>query len=110
MKSLQTSPSYRGKETQGSPLHPVAPRLPQPLLDRIAAKTGEEITVETLMGVSQKNVSLKIDLFNRSVLLLHFSEKGDKREIARMASLGLPHAARVLGEAPFDPQGVRLRS
>ena len=54
------------------------PRLPQPLLDLIAAKTGEETTVETLMGVPQKQVSLKIDLFNRSLLLLHFSERQER--------------------------------
>ena len=80
------------------------------LLDLIAAKTGEETTVETLMGVPQKQVSLKIDLFNRSLLLLHFSEKGDKREIARMASLGLPHAGNWLSVVPSPALGLHLRS
>ena len=86
------------------------PRLPQPLLDLIAVKTGEETTVETLMGVSQKKVSLKVDLFNQSLLLLHFSEGGDKREIARMASLGLPHAGNWLSVVPSPALGLHLRS
>ena len=62
------------------------------------------------MGVPQKQVSLKIDLFNRSLLLLHFSEKGDKREIARMASLGLPHAGNWLSVVPSPALGLHLRS
>ena len=35
-----------------------------PLLDLISAKTGEDETLETLTGVSQKMASLKIDLSN----------------------------------------------
>ena len=35
------------------------PSLPQPLLDLISAKTGEQASVESLTGVSQKMASLK---------------------------------------------------
>jgi dimethylglycine dehydrogenase len=35
-----------------------------------------------------------------------FCEAGSEVDVA---ALGLPHAARVLGEAPFDPAGQRLR-
>ena len=63
--------------------------MPQPLLDMIAAKTGEEVSVETLTGVSQKRASLKVDLLNKTLLLQRITEGGIAREIARMASLGL---------------------
>jgi dimethylglycine dehydrogenase len=36
-----------------------------------------------------------------------YCEPGSEVDVA---ALGLPHAARVLGEAPFDPAGLRLRS
>ena len=67
--------------------------LPEPLLDCISARQGEPINAESLVGVSQKMASLKIDLRNQSHLLNHFNAEGDTREIARMASLGLPHAS-----------------
>ena len=39
-----------GEEEEG-------PRLPQPVLDQISAKTGEEASVESLTGVPQKKAS-----------------------------------------------------
>ena len=44
------------------------PQLPQPLLDGISAKSGETASVESLLGVSQREASLKVDLFNQSLL------------------------------------------
>ena len=40
----------------------------------------------------------------------NFSEKGDKREIARMTSLGLPHAGNWLSVVPSPAPGLHLRS
>ena len=42
------------------------PSLPQPLLEIISEKIGEDSTVETLTWVSQKMASLKVDLHNKS--------------------------------------------
>ena len=48
--------------------------LPQPLLDTISIQTGEDTTVETMTGVSQKKASLKVDLLKKSLLLQRISE------------------------------------
>ena len=86
------------------------PSLPQPLLDLISAKTGEEASVESLTGVSQKMASLKVDLLNQSLLLQKITEEGEVREIARMASLGLPHSGSWLSVVPSPALGLHLRA
>ena len=86
------------------------PQLPQPLLDKITAKTGETASVDSLQGISQREVSLKVDLLNQSLLLHHFNEEGEEREIARMASLGLPHAGSWLSVVPSPALGLHLRA
>ena len=53
------------------------PSLPQSLLEIISEKTGEDSTVETLTGVSQKMASLKVDLHNKSLLLQQITEEGN---------------------------------
>ena len=68
----------------------VIANIPQPVLDRIALKQGDETSAESLVGVSQKASSLKVDLFNQSILLHQVQEEGQDRETARMLSLGLP--------------------
>ena len=85
-------------------------QLPQPLLDKITAKTGEITSVESLTGISQKEASLKVDLLNQSLLLQHFNEEGEVREIARMASLGLPRAGNWLSVVPSPALGLHLRT
>ena len=42
----------------------------------VPAKIGEETTVTTLTGVSQKHASLKVDLRNQSLLQQRISEEG----------------------------------
>ena len=86
------------------------PSLSQPWLDLITTKTGEEATVELLTGVSKKKASLQVDLLNKSLLLQHYTEEGDAREIARMASLGLPHAGSWLSVVPSPSLGLHLRA
>ena len=82
--------------------------LPQPLLDTISAQIGEDTTVETLTGVSQKKASLKVDILKKSLLFQRISEGGDVREIARMASLGLPHAGSWLSVVPSPPLSLLI--
>ena len=86
------------------------PSLPQPLLDLISSKTGELASVESLTGVSQKMASLKVDLLNQSLLLQKITEEGEVREIARMASLGLPHSSSFLSVVPSPSLGLHLRA
>ena len=83
--------------------------LPEPLLDSISARQGEPTSTEALVGVTQKMASLKVDLFNQSLLLNHFHTEGNTREIARMASLGLPHASDWLSVCPSPALGLHLR-
>ena len=93
----------------GRPEDDAQPSLPQPILDSISAKQGEEVTAESLYGVSQKAASLKVDQLNHTSLLNHFSEEGDDRETARMMSLGLPCAGSWLSVTPSPPLGLHLR-
>ena len=53
--------------------------------------------------------SLKVDLRNQSLLQQHISEEGEVREIARLASLGLPHAGSWLSVVPSPALGLHLR-
>ena len=83
--------------------------LPESLLDSISARQGEPVDTESLVGVTQKMASLKVDLRNQSLLLNHFTTEGVTREIARMASLGLPHASDWLSACPSPALGLHLR-
>ena len=44
------------------------PSLPQSVLEDISAKQGEDIETASLVGVTQKAASLKVDLLNQSLL------------------------------------------
>ena len=83
--------------------------LPQPLLDCITARQGEEATTESLEGLTQKMASQAIDLNNQSMLLNHYKAEGCTREIVRMASLGLPHSGDWLSVVPCPALGLYLR-
>ena len=95
---------------QGEDGEPEPASLPQPLLDNISEKQGEDVIVESLIGMSQQMASLKVDQKNQSFLSNLLAEEGDDREIARMSSLGLPHAGGFLSVVPSPPLGLHLRS
>ena len=88
----------------------VPPSLPQPVLDKISLKMGEQASTESLTGVSQKAASLKVDLLNQSILLNHITEEGQVRETARLRSLGLPGAGAWLSVVPLPALGLHLRA
>ena len=88
----------------------VQPSLPQPILEDISRKQGEAVDTESLIGVPQRAASLKVDLLNQSLLLNSFSEEGEARETARMASLGLPHSGSWLSVVPSPALGLHLRA
>ena len=79
------------------------------MLDRISLKQGDQASTESLTGVSQKAASLKVDLFNQSLLLNQLTEEGKVREIARLRSLGLPRAGDWLSVVPLPALGLHLR-
>ena len=92
-----------------SPQEESSASLPLPLLQLLSRKQGEEATVESLEGLSQKTASLTIDLYNRDALLQHYTTAGEIREIARLKSLRLPHAGEWLNVVPSPSLGLHLR-
>ena len=84
------------------------PNLPQLLLDDISARQGEDVATESLIGVSQKAASVKVDLVNKSLLLNHLQE-GNVRDLARLSSLGLKYAGSWLSVVPSTALGLHLR-
>ena len=70
---------------------------------------GEEASVSVLRGVTHREVSLKIDLNNLKLLTNHISGLEITRDIARLASLGLPHAGDWLNVVPSPSLGLHLR-
>ena len=83
------------------------PLLPT-VLPTLSIQLGEETTVESLTGLTQKMVSSKIDLVNQTLLSPKIMEAGE-REIARMASLSLPQAGAWLNCPPLPALGLHLR-
>ena len=69
---------------------------------------GEEASVSVLRGVTHREVSLKIDLNNLKLLTNHISGLEITRDIARLASLGLPHAGDWLNVVPSPSLGLHL--
>ena len=78
------------------------------LLALLSASQGEEIVEEDLMGVSQKQISYKVDLHQQQVWQQDFGED-EVRERARIASVSLPHAGDWLVVAPLVALGLHLR-
>ena len=66
------------------------------------------MATESLIGVFQKAASLKVDLFNRSLLLNQLQE-GNDRDLARLTSLGLKYAGSWLSVVPSPALGLDLR-
>ena len=69
---------------------------------------GEETTVDTLTGLTQKMVGTKIDLANQALFSTKITGAGE-REVARMASLSLPQAGAWLNCPPLPALGLHLR-
>ena len=63
---------------------------------------------ESLRGVSQKQISYKVDLYQQQVWQQEF-EEDEVRERARVASVSLPHAGDWLVVAPLVALGLHLR-
>ena len=107
-----------GKDDQHTVTHP----LPGNLLDSLTTKLGEddralvlhgiggeEATTLWLKGLSQKQMSAMIDEKNFSNLKSLIEAEGDVREVARLASLGLPYAGAWLQAVPMPALGLYLQ-
>ena len=66
-------------------------KLQTSLLTYLSAKVGEEVTIDSLTGATQRAVSLKINLHKLQLLSSHIDGLDNVREKARLTSLGPPH-------------------
>jgi hypothetical protein len=82
--------------------------LPTSVLDSINMHTGEEVTTEELEGLSQKMLSAKIDDQNLATLKEQIGQEESEREMARLASLGLPYAGAWLDATPLAALGLYM--
>ena len=84
-------------------------RLPAPLLDALSVKMRDEVTVETLTGVTQKMATFKFNQLQHQLLLDDMTEHGEHRELARMRCLGNPRSGDWLTVVPSPSLGLHLR-
>ena len=90
------------------PVDQLFPALSPQLLALLSVAQGEEALEENLNGVSQKQISYKVDNHQQQLLLQQLQE-GEVRERARLASVSLPHAGDWLVVAPLAALGLHLR-
>ena len=95
----------RGAENHGSATY-AASLLSSQLLTQSLMKLSWALC---LVGLTQKQMSLKVDLELQRQLLQGVGEE-ENRERARLSSLGLPHAGDWLNTAPLKALGLHLRA
>ena len=76
--------------------------------ERMDIVIDSQVTEEELVGVTQKQMSVRVDLHQQELLLNRVGED-EVRERARLASLALPHAGDWLNTAPLVALGLHLR-
>ena len=84
--------------------------LSQDVLAAVSARVGVEVTYESISEMSQKALSLMVDEASLSQLKTSIELQGEVREVARLASLGLPRAGAWLNSPPIPALGLHLRS
>ena len=83
--------------------------LPQPLLDQLSEKLGEETSVESLFGITQKMATLKVNQLHQRLLLQDITAEAGQREAARLRCLGNAHAGIWMTVCPSPSLGLNLR-
>ena len=83
--------------------------IPEDLLKHLSESLGEDISLISVRTQTQREISLKLDLRNHQLLSNNFQGQGVTREIARLASLGLPHAGDWLNVVPSPSLGLQMR-
>ena len=84
------------------------PPVTTELMDSLTAKKGSDTSLACLRDSSQREVSLQIDLNNHQILSAKISDLGIVREVARLGSLGLPHAGAWLNVVPSPTLGLHF--
>ena len=84
--------------------------LSQDVLAAVSARVGVEVTYESISEMSQRALSLMVDEASLSQLKTSIELQGEVREVARLASLGLPRAGAWLNSPPIPALGLHLRS
>ena len=79
------------------------------LFTYLSAKMGEEATINSLTGVTQRAISFTINLHKLQLLTNHTDGLDNVREMARLTSLGLPHAGDWLNVLPSPTLGLHMR-
>ena len=82
--------------------------LSQDIVNNISIYLGMEPSLEMIDSHSQKEFSNMVDNHNLEKLKTKLEEEGNTREIARLASLGLPHAGAWLDAVPIPALGLYL--
>ena len=85
-----------------------SPLLSPAVLATLSIQLNEEVTVDSLSGLTQKMVCTKVDQESHVALMEKIKNTGE-REIARMASLSLPQAGAWLNCPPLPALGLHLR-
>ena len=80
------------------------------LLNLLTELQGEESTMVSLEGLPQKQLSYEIDQVLASRLKEMLLNRGEGRELARLASVSLPHSGAWLNAIPSPALGLHLRS
>ena len=84
--------------------------LPPALLNLLTDRRGEECTMVSLEGLSQKQLSFEIDNNLASQLKETLTTRGGERELARLTCVSLPHAGAWLNVIPSSALGLHLRA
>ena len=79
------------------------------LLAALSAAQGELASKAELVGLTQRQISVKIDLHQHQKLIEDVGEE-EVRERARLLSLSLPHAGDWLNTPPLTALGLHLRA
>ena len=82
--------------------------LSRHLLAALSAAQGEEALEADLVGMTQHQMSAKIDLHLQRQLIGGVDDE-EVREVARLNSLSLPHAGDWLNTPPLTALGLHLR-
>ena len=75
-------------------------------LAHLSSTLEEPLSSEDLFGLSQKAISLKVDIKSQECLLSSLDNVRDK---ARLSSLGIKHAGDWLNVVPCPTLGLQLR-
>ena len=76
----------------------------------VAGKMGNNTaSLHSLQGLFQREISIAINMNNLQILKNHITGLENVGDIARLASLGLPHAGEWLNVIPSPALGLHLR-